>query len=94
MSNSGLQRREDGVVVYGALWCGDCVRSKALLDRVSVPYTWIDTDAEPGAVDAIVAANDGRRSIPVIVLPDGSHLTEPSDPELRAALTANALLRD
>lgn len=94
MSEHPLQTRTDGVIVYGAMWCGDCVRSKALLDRVSVPYTWIDTDAEPGAVEAIIAANDGRRSIPVIVLPDGSHLTEPSDPELRAALTANALLVD
>lgn len=92
MSEHRLSHREDGVVVYGAIWCGDCVRSKALLDRVAVPYTWIDTDAEPGAVDAIIAANDGRRSIPVIVLPDGSHLTEPSDPDLRAALTNQGLL--
>ncbi|NBO45614.1 MAG: NrdH-redoxin [Actinobacteria bacterium] len=94
MSETGLRKRADGVVVYGAMWCGDCVRSKALLDRVHVPYTWIDTDAEEGAIDAIIAANDGRRSIPVIVLPDGSHLTEPSDPQLRAALTANSLLAE
>jgi len=94
MSETGLRKRDDGVVVYGAMWCGDCVRSKALLDRVNVPYTWIDTDAEPGAIDAVIAANDGRQSIPVIVLPDGSHLTEPSDPDLRAALTANSLLND
>ncbi|NDB19091.1 MAG: NrdH-redoxin, partial [Actinobacteria bacterium] len=33
-------------------------------------------------------------NIPVIVLPDGSHLTEPSDPDLRAALIANSLLSD
>ena len=88
-----LQRREDGVVLYGADWCGDCVRSKALLERTSVNYTWIDTENEPGAVDVIVAANDGRQSIPVIVLPDGSHLTEPSDPELRGALIAQGLLK-
>ena len=94
MSENGLQRRGDGVVVYGAMWCGDCVRSKALLDRVGVPYTWIDTDAEPGAIDAVIAANEGRRSIPVITLPDGSHLTEPSDPDLRNALKANALLAE
>lgn len=92
MSEHVLQQRPDGVVLYGAMWCGDCVRSKAMLDRVAVPYTWIDTDAEPGAIDLLLAVNDGRRNIPVIVLPDGSHLTEPSDPDLRAALIANGLL--
>ena len=94
MADNELEKRNDGVVVYGADWCGDCVRSKTLLERTGVNYTWIDTDATEGAVDLIMAANDGRRSIPVIVLPDGSHLTEPSDPDLRAALTANGLLRD
>ena len=94
MAGNELEKRNDGVVVYGADWCGDCVRSKALLERTGVNYTWIDTDATEGAVDLIMAANDGRRSIPVIVLPDGSHLTEPSDPDLRAALTANGLLSD
>ena len=94
MTTEQLQTRSDGVVLYGAMWCGDCVRSKALLDRVAVPYTWIDTDAEPGAIDVVIAANDGRRSIPVIVLPDGTHLTEPSDPELRAALSAQSLLSE
>jgi mycoredoxin len=94
MSESSLQRRDDGVVVYGAMWCGDCVRSKAMLERNGVAFTWIDTDAEEGAIDLVIAANEGRRSIPVIVLPDGSHLTEPSDPDLRAALVRNTLLAD
>lgn len=92
MTTNQLQRRDDGVVLYGAMWCGDCVRSKAMLDRNGVNYTWIDTDAEPGAIDLLLAVNDGRRNIPVITLPDGSHLTEPSDPDLRAALIANGLL--
>jgi len=92
MTENQLQRRDDGVVLYGAMWCGDCVRSKAMLDRNGVNYTWIDTDAEPGAIDLLLEVNDGRRNIPVITLPDGSHLTEPSDPELRAALISNGLL--
>lgn len=30
--------------------------------------------------------NEGRRSVPVVVFPDGTHLTEPTDAELEAKL--------
>ena len=26
------------LIVYGAPWCGDCVRSEALLDRLKIKY--------------------------------------------------------
>lgn len=36
-------------------------------------------------------AISGRTSIPVIVFPDGTHVVEPSDDELRARVAALAL---
>jgi hypothetical protein len=35
----------------------------------------------------------GRQSIPVIVFSDGSHLIEPSDPELKEKLASLNLLK-
>lgn len=84
---------ESTITVYGADWCGDCLRSKALLERHAVPYVWVDLVAEPEHEAEVLRRNDGRQSIPVIVFPDGSHLTEPSDPELAAALVALGLVR-
>lgn len=69
--------------VYGADWCGDCRRSKSLLDRLGVEYVYLEVDKDDALRDRAVAINGGARSIPVIVFPDGSHLTEPSDPLLR-----------
>lgn len=73
------------ITLYGAGWCGDCRRSKALLDREGVDYDYVDVEASQQAAEAAVAIS-GRTSIPVIVFPDGSHVVEPSDAELRAKL--------
>ncbi|MCU1472462.1 MAG: NrdH-redoxin [Amnibacterium sp.] len=64
--------------MYGAAWCGDCRRSKAVLDASGLDYEYVDVGESKDAADAAVAIT-GRTSIPVIVLPDGSHLVEPSD---------------
>ena len=81
----------DTITVYGAEWCPDCRRSKRLLDRRTTPFTWVDADA-PGVRDALDAA--GYPAIPVIVLPDGTILMEPSDATLAAALDRLAAASD
>lgn len=78
---------DNRIVMYGAAWCGDCRRSKAVLDSSGIDYEYVDVEASKEAADAAVAIS-GRTNIPVIVLPDGSHLVEPSDAELRARIAA------
>ncbi|HUF39336.1 MAG TPA: mycoredoxin [Anaerolineales bacterium] len=72
------------IILYGTTWCGDCHRSRRLLDRHSIPYTWIDVDRDPEAKAYVVSANGGRQIVPTILFPDGSILVEPSDSELAA----------
>ena len=83
--------RSTGVIMYGADWCRDCRRSKALLDSLQVPYTYVDLVATPEAADTAEAIS-GRKNIPVVVMPDCSHLVEPSDAALREALSATGVL--
>ena len=73
------------ITLYGADWCRDCIRTKALLDEKSIPYTYIDLVATPEQADAAQAIS-GRTNIPVITFPDGSHQVEPSNAELEAKL--------
>lgn len=80
------------LVLYGAEWCGDCRRSKRFLDSNNVEYTYIDVEADKSAADKVVEINGGAQSIPVIVFSDGTHLTEPSDIDLQAKLTALKIL--
>lgn len=72
--------------MYGAEWCGDCKRSQRLLGELNVNYNYINIEEVEGAADKVIEINGGMRSIPVIVFPDGSHMTEPSDPALRKKL--------
>ncbi len=83
---------KEQIIFYGADWCGDCRRSKRLLEELNVEYTLIDTEKTQGAADKVVEINGGLQSIPVIVFLDGTHLTEPSDIDLKAKLQALNLI--
>ena len=80
------------ITMYSADWCGDCRRSKRLMDSLNVEYTIIDVEADPSASEKVIEINGGQRSIPVIVFPDGTHMTEPSDNDLKAKLEALKLV--
>ncbi|WP_448811308.1 glutaredoxin family protein [Agromyces bauzanensis] len=73
------------ITMYGAAWCGDCRRSKALLDRNGIDYDYIDLEKVVDGAERAKAIS-GRTNIPVIVFPDGTHVTEPTDGELAAKL--------
>ncbi len=74
------------IVMYGASWCADCRRSKNFLESKNVPYDYIDIETVPGAADKVADINDGMKSIPTIVFPDGGVLVEPSNDQLAAYL--------
>ena len=76
------------ITMYGAEWCGDCRRSKRLLEELDVQVTHIDVESEQSAAAKVIEINGGVKSIPVIVFADVTHLTEPSDNELKAKLQA------
>jgi glutaredoxin len=73
--------QDDVLIVYGTSWCGDCHRTVRFLKRNNVPYRWVDADEVPGATELITAINRGRRTVPTLVFPDGSTMSEPSNPD-------------
>ena len=83
---------KDQITMYGADWCGDCRRSERLLNELNVEYTKIDTDADVTAAGKVIEINGGAKSIPVIVFSDGTHLTEPSDNDLKAKLQSLGII--
>ena len=80
------------ITMYSADWCGDCRRSKRLLDSLNVKYNLIDIETDEVASAKVIEINGGMRSIPVIVFADGTHLTEPSDNVLKAKLKEMAII--
>lgn len=80
------------ITMYGADWCGDCRRSKRLFEELDVQVNHIDVEVDQSAAAKVVEINGGAQSIPVIVFSDGTHLTEPSDNDLKAKLTALGII--
>ncbi len=74
------------ITVYGAPWCPDCRRSKKFLAEHRIAYDWVDIDGNPDALAYVERAQNGGRTIPMIVFPDGSRLLEPGDDELAVKL--------
>ena len=74
------------LTVYGASWCPDVKRSRALLDREGVEYSYVDVEADAAAEARVRSLQDGERRIPTIVWDDGTFLVEPSDSELGSRL--------
>lgn len=80
------------ITMYAGSHCGDCTRSKRLLDSLGVDYTVIEVDGNLEAMSKVLEINGGLQSIPVILFPDGTHLTEPSDLALTKKLRALSLV--
>lgn len=62
-----------------------------LLNHSGVDFVWHDTDAsEENQAKALEIS--GLPKIPVIVFPDGTFLSEPSNPQIQERLEANGLI--
>ena len=74
------------IIIYGADWCGDCLRARRFLNQFNIPYHWINIDRDEAAEEFVLKVNKGMRSIPTIVFEDGSILVEPSTHKLAQKL--------
>jgi len=77
---------QNEIIMYGTTWCGETRRARAFLDRNNIAYRWIDIDQDLDARRFVEQVNNGYRSVPTIIFPDGSQLTEPSVHELAEKL--------
>ena len=80
------------ITMYGADWCGDCRRSKRLFEELDIQVNHIVVEVYKSAAAKVQEINGGAQSIPVIVFADGTHLTEPSDNDLKAKLTSLGII--
>ena len=86
------------IVVLGRDTCEDTTRSRALLARHSMAYTYLKVDEDAAADAWIRRLNDGGWRTPTILIGDPDQpdmiLREPSDGELLASLGLESLPGD
>jgi mycoredoxin len=74
--------------MYSTPWCGYCHRLRAQMDREGISYEVVDIEAQPEAAEIVMSVNGGNQTVPTLVFPDGSALTNPSVAQVKEKLVA------
>jgi len=75
----------EGIKVIGTRWSRRSYEVREFLARNQVPYQWLNiesTQSDAEAARTIAALGDGLTKFPVVVLTDGTVLTDPTQNEL------------
>jgi mycoredoxin len=78
--------------MYTTRWCGFCRRLKAQLAREGIEVREVDIEADPAAADYVMSVNGGNQTVPTLVFPDGSAMTNPSVIQVKGRLAELAAL--
>jgi len=76
--------------MYTTPWCGFCRRLKGQLDREGIPFEIVDIEQRPEAAAIVESANNGNQTVPTLVYPDGTAMTNPSVAQIKAHLASMA----
>lgn len=74
------------LTMYSTPWCGYCRRLKDQLAREGIEITEVDIEREPNAAEYVMTVNGGYQTVPTVLFPDGSTLTNPSVRAIRQRL--------
>lgn len=78
---------DDGaVVMFSTVWCGYCQRLKAQMMRGDIAFVEVDIEADPSAANFVETHNGGNQTVPTVVFPDGTTMTNPPYKEVVAKL--------
>ena len=83
-STIDIQKNDKKITVYATTWCGDCRFAKRWLDAHGIAYDYINIEQNEQAAAYVTQVNNGARSVPTIIFPDGSILVEPNARQLAA----------
>jgi mycoredoxin len=73
------------VTVYGRQWCGISQMVRRYLDRIGMPYDYVDLDRDPDAESRLSWLTGGRVRSPMVQIRD-EMLVQPSVQEVARAL--------
>jgi mycoredoxin len=74
------------ITLYTSNWCAHSMSVEGFLEKNDVTVNMINIDGNKEAREKLIEINGGYASVPTLVFPDGSKLTEPSFGQLREKL--------
>ncbi len=80
------------LTMYTTPWCAFCKRLKRQLAADGIEMAEVDIEQDPAAADYVMSVNGGFQTVPTVVFPDGSALTNPSAATVKERLRELAAL--
>jgi mycoredoxin len=77
------------LTMYTTTWCGVCRNLKSQLARAGIEFAEVDIERDPAAADFVMSVNGGNQTVPIVVLPDGTALANPSAAQVRSRMAAS-----
>jgi mycoredoxin len=74
------------ITMFTTTWCGYCSRLKSQLDRAGIGYSEVNVEEVDGTSELVMSLNGGNRTVPTVLFPDGSAMTNPSLAQVQAKL--------
>ena len=74
--------------MYSTPWCGYCHRLKGQLNRAGIEFAEVDIEQVPEAARIVEKVNNGNQTVPTVVFPDGTAMTNPSLAQVAEKLAA------
>jgi len=79
------------LTMYTTTWCAFCKRLKRQLAADGIEMTEVDIEQDSAAAEYVMSVNGGFQTVPTVVFPDGSALTNPSANAVKERLQALAV---
>jgi mycoredoxin len=76
------------LTMYTTDWCGYCVRLKDGLRRAGIEFAEVNIEYDDTAAQIVTSVNGGNRTVPTVVFPDGTALTNPTLAQVKERLAA------
>jgi len=81
-----MHDQHEKIILYTSRFCGHSLSVEHLLREYDIPVEIVNIDGDAEARARLIELNDGYASVPTLIFPDGTHLTEPSLRRLREKL--------
>ena len=75
------------IIMYSRPLCSDCIRSKNFLENNHIPFKEINILENESAIKSMKKINNGKESVPTIIINNNTVVIEPTDDELIKAIT-------
>ena len=76
------------LTMFTTTWCGYCQRLKKQMQREGIDFGEVDIEQDDGAADLVMKVNGGNQTVPTLLFPDGSALTNPTVDQIREKLAS------